>query len=90
MLIPFTSTDGQKIAKKLATSISKEMKKLKQFLEEYNAICCEVHEEFPPVPLTEVISISSDFWGSSSCVRDSTVPWKLKKDIIQAYLVAKK
>lgn len=87
MLHSFTFIDGQKIAKKLASSISKEMKKLRQFLEEYNAICCEVHEEFSPVALSEVISISSDFWGPSSCLSDSTVPWKLKKDIIQAYLV---
>ena len=81
-------TDGQKIAKKLAVSISKEVKRVKHFLEDYNASCHELCEHYYPVPLSEVLSVGADFWApSSSSMSDSTIPWRIKKDIMQAYLL---
>ena len=51
--------DGQKIAKKLPTSISKETKRAKQLLVEYNEACSEHHHQ-SPTSLLEILSPSSE------------------------------
>ena len=81
--------DGQKIAKKLSTSISKETKRAKQLLVEYNEACSELHHQ-SPTSLLEILSPSSDFWARLSAVQyaeSCQVPWKVRRDIVQAYLL---
>ena len=81
--------DGQKIAKKLSTSISKETKRAKQLLVEYNEACSELHHQ-SPTSLLEILSPSSDFWARLSPAQyaeSCQVPWKVRRDIVQAYLL---
>ena len=81
--------DGQKIAKKLSTSISKETKRAKQLLVEYNEACSELHHQ-SPTSLLEILSPSSDFWARLSAIQyaeSCQVPWKVRRDIVQAYLL---
>ena len=81
--------DGQKIAKKLSTSISKETKRAKQLLVEYNEACSELHHQ-SPTALPEILSPNSDFWARISPTQyaeSCQVPWKVRRDIVQAYLL---
>ena len=83
-----THADGQKIAKKLAISITKETKRTKQFLEEYNSTLPQLNSSDCPVRLNEVLQLDSNFWTPSINVSSHpSIPWNVKKDIIQAFLM---
>ena len=87
------NVDGQKIAKRLASSIAKEMKKTTQYLEQYNASCLQLDDSNIPVHISDVLNPSSDFWvkvAPSESSDSTTVPWNVRKDIIQATLMSKR
>lgn len=88
-LIAITLIDGQKIAKKLSIGISKEMKRVKQLLEEYNGTCYELDSQCLPRSISDVLSPTSDFWGADKA-ESSSIPYKMKKDIIQALLLTRR
>lgn len=87
--------DGQKIAKRLSSSITKETKKAKDLLEEYNATCLQLNitREQSPLELHEVLPINSEFWQASPLSECSTlrgVSWNTKREVIQAFLLKKR
>ncbi len=83
--------DGQKIAKKLCTSISKETKAAKRLLDEYATAACELSTSEPLPSLQGVLSLESEFWMHRRYVRTSdSIPWKTKEELIQAYLLTKR
>ena len=86
--ISIAHSDGQKIAKELSTGISKETKRTKQLLEDYNGVCYEFDHQHSPIPLVEVLLPSSDFWANLSAPNADSkqVPWKIQREIIQAFL----
>ena len=88
----FFFTDGQKIAKKLSVSIMKETKGVKFLLEDYLLILDELRCDGPLPSLSEVLFLGSDFWKVNSLAEqtDATIPWKIKEEIAQAFLVTKR
>ena len=59
-------------------------------LEDYNAATYELQSEEPAVSLADVLSLSSDFWmhnSHSNCTADPGIPWKVKEEISQAFLM---
>ena len=84
--------DGQKIAKRLSMAIKKESKKTKGLLDEYNATSSQLTEQYTPVSVSEVASMSSEFWVSlaPNAQKSSAVPWHTQRDIIQASLLMKR
>lgn len=82
--------DGQKIAKRLAASITKETNTAKKLLEDYNiassvvSVMYSLHYRWHPVP-------DSNFWQSLT-VRNhcKEVPWNTQKDIMNAYIFIKR
>ncbi len=83
--------DGQKIAKKLCSSISKESKVAQRLLEEYNEATCELSCADPPASLQDVLSLKSDFWVQVyPSVSNPSVPWKTREEIIPAFLTMKR
>ena len=97
ILVIFTSfcVDGQKIAKRLSTGITKETASVRKLLSDFNTTRSLVDDKSTPVTLGEVLSPDADFWQtplphaphiSLSC----ELSWNTKKDIIQAYLLIKR
>ena len=88
----FFFTDGQKIAKKLSVSIMKETKGVKFLLEDYLLILDELQCDGPLPSLSEVLFLGSDFWKVNSLAEqtDATIPWKIKEEIAQAFLITKR
>ena len=83
--------DGQKIAKKLSTSISKETRAAKRLLDEYVAAAYEIDKSKPLPSVQEVLSLNSDFWMSRHHVSTSdSIPWKTKEELVQTYLLIKR
>lgn len=87
--------DGQKIAKRLSSSITKETKKAKGLLEEYNttSLQLDISRGQSPLQLQEILPINSEFWRTSSlpeCKTSKGVPWHTKRDVIQAFLLKKR
>lgn len=90
-LLLFFFSDGQKIAKKLCSSISKETKAAQRLLEEYNAAASELSSSEPVLSLQDVLPLQSEFWRQNpSITSNSDVPWKTKEEIIQSYLTIKR
>lgn len=88
--ISLCHADGQKIAKKLSRGISKETNRARQFLDEYNAIL-QAEGCFAPVPVSEVLSLSSKFWYDEGMQKGcEKVPLSIQKEIIDAYLRTKR
>ncbi len=82
-------TDGQKIAKKLGSSITKETRVVRRLLEQYNLAVNELADS--PVALEDVLSLKSEFWTSNSpTLPSSSIPWKTKEEIIQTFLLMKR
>lgn len=84
--------DGQKIAKRLSNSISKETASVRKLLSDFNSTHCLVDD---PITLGEVLSPDADFWQTPSPHAPHTsfrqdVSWNTKKDIIQTYLIIKR
>lgn len=84
--------DGQKIAKRLSMAIKKESKKTKGLLDEYTATSSQLTEQYTSVSVSEVASMSSEFWVSlaPNAQKSSAVPWHTQRDIIQASLLMKR
>ena len=61
-------------------------------LEDYNAASRELQHSSPPVALSEVLSLSSVFWGNHrSCKGDSQqIPQKVKDEMMQALLMVRR
>ena len=80
--------DGQKIAKRLSTSITKETTLARKLLSDYNTLTGSSTK----VTLAEVLSLDADFWKNPqlSTGVSSDISWSTKKDIIQAYLLVKR
>jgi len=79
-LIP---VDGQKIAKKLSVQISKETKKIKSLLPEYNA--CQVvigGDSAPSLLLEEALA--------AVLKPNSSLPFDSKRELIDAYIPLKR
>lgn len=77
--------DGQKIAKKLSSSIRKEMKRIGAIVEEYNATVQD------KITVAEVLPPDSSFWKQSPITTtDEGIPWALKRSTAQALLVMKR
>ncbi len=85
-------TDGQKIAKKLGSSIIKETRVVRRLLEQeqYNLAANELADS--PVALEDALSLKSEFWTSNSpTLPSSSIPWKTKEEeIIQTFLLMKR
>ena len=85
-------TDGQKIAKRLATSITKETKKIKQFLEEYNVILAQLKSQLCTV--AEILDVDSTFWTTSHNLvainASNETSLSHKKKLIEAYITMKR
>ena len=80
--------DGQKIAKKLCSSIAKETKVARQLLEKYNAAAYELCSGDPLPSLQDVLSLDSDFWAYNSNTKsESSIAWKTKQEIIRTSLM---
>ena len=73
-------------------TITKESKKTKHLLEEYNATSSQLTDDYVPVSLSEVFSTTSDFWQSlaPNAHRSSSVPWNTQRDIVQASLIIRR
>lgn len=82
-------SDGQKIAKRLSSSITKETRKTKELLEEYNTISSQLSTQYVPTSASEAFSTTSDFWHSLSPIAQtsSTVPSNTQRDIVESYLL---
>ena len=63
---------------------------MKQLLAEYNGACYELYYQ-PPVTLPEILSPSSNFWArispTTQYAESCQVSWKVRRDIVQAYLL---
>ena len=87
-------TDGQKIARRLSISITKETGNARKLLSDYCAASSLVGSSIQ-VTLAEVLSPDSDFWKtpppqSLSPHLSQDLSWDVKKDITQAYLLIKR
>ena len=80
--------DGQTIAKRLSTSISKETKHAVKLVEEYNTTASLVTDSYIPVNVDEALDPDSDFWQPD--VTSSSITWKTQKHITSAYLLIKR
>ena len=79
----------------MSSSITKETKKAKELLEEYNATCLQldIGREQSPLQLQEILPINSEFWQTFPLAKYTTsrgVPWNTKRDVIQAFLLKKR
>ena len=61
-LISVLHADGQKIAKRLASQITKEMKKITSLLDEYNRVESSLQHNRQSLP--DVLNPTSEFWLS--------------------------
>ena len=84
------AVDGQKIAKKLSVGITKETKRYKTLLEEYNLAGHELQSTDPQASLSDILVPNSDFWNSHAFIKTESsnqISWKEKEEIIQAFLI---
>ncbi len=90
--------DGQKIAKQLSISITKETKTIRKLLNDYNTTLGLTDGESRQVTLQEVLSPDSEFWSSQTLLlpvsesmsSHSSISWEKKKEMTQAYLLIKR
>lgn len=77
---------------KLSTSITKEMKQVKQLVEEYNRTCYKLDGHTLPTPVNDVLSPASTFWENSIPTKMGSlnIPYKVKKEIIQSFLLTRR
>jgi len=83
-LIP---VDGQKIAKKLSVQISKETKKIKSLLPEYNACQVVIGGDSAPLLLLEALDPSL---LAAVLKPNSSLPFVSKRKLIDAYIMMKR
>ena len=84
--------DGQKIAKKLSSSITKETKKAKQLHQAYISTYAQLDEHYNDVSFADILAVDSSFWQSPLEEGKSSygIPFSLKRDIVQSYLLSKR
>ena len=84
----FLCLDGQKIAKRLSTGITKEITLARTLLSDYTTICSSLGSS-TTVTLAEVLSPDSEFWQNDLPSKEIScdISWSAKKDTIQAYLI---
>ena len=80
----FDHADGQKIAKRLSKSITKETATVRNTLVNYNSVLCTIGDQ--TCSLQDVLCPDSEFREPS----DLAVTWGKKKELIQAYLLLKR
>lgn len=74
-------------------NIGRETKRVKGLLADFNYCVCELQSGHDsPVLLSEVLSLNSEFWvkQASSRVGSEQIPWKVKQEVVQAYLMMKR
>ena len=59
-------------------------------LENYNAASRELQHSSPPVALSEVLSLSSVFWGNHRSRNSQQIPQKMKDEMMQALLMVRR
>lgn len=77
----------------MSSGITKETRKAKELLEEYNATCMQISERYCPTVISDVLQTDSNFWQSVSNSEDNLtkdIPWDTQRDIIQAFLLMKR
>ena len=80
--------DGQKIAKKLCSSISKETKAAKKLFQEYSTAAYGLNSVEPLPSFGDILQPQADFWVQHKRKTvDGRIPWKTREDIIQAFLI---
>lgn len=83
----FCHADGQKIAKRLSKSITKETATARNILDNYNSILSTIGDE--PCSLQDVLCPDAKFWEQNQ-QSNIAMTWGAKKDLIQAYLLLKR
>ena len=73
--------DGQKISKKLSLQISKETKKIRELLPEYNA-CTNVSSECSPLEMNDATKLTT--------IMDTTSISNSKRELIETFLRIKR
>ena len=58
--IDFLIKDGQRIAKRLSSSVNKETSRARQLLNDYNTVSSEIATSFSPLILSDVLPADSD------------------------------
>ena len=82
--------DGQKIAKRLATTIAKQTRTVKKLLEDYNIASSVVTASFTPHTLNDILSPELHFWqGLAFSTHCKEISWNVQKDIMSAYILIK-
>ena len=84
-IIPFA--EGQKIAKKLSLQITKETRKLKALLQEYNAYNTAVNDGYESLPIEDVLDSSKLAYVLNPKLSAYSAD---KKELIDAYLLLKR
>ena len=80
-------TDGQKIAKRLSSQISKQMSKIVCLLKELNHITVSLTGQDDSLPLSVILDPSSQFWlPAESDHSSSGVSTHIKQTVIHNYL----
>ena len=83
--------DGHKIAKKLSIQITKQTKSVKKILKECNVAQSTINSTNELWDLSDVLLPSNSFWESSRMpLGDGTVPFNVKSEAIQSYLLLKR
>ena len=90
IMLLYTSLDGQKIAKRLASSISKETATAKRLLQDYNTASSAVTDSFTPLSIQDILAPDSEFWQSSISSYCRELSWNMQKDIMNAYIIMKR
>ena len=81
--------DGQKIAKRLSSSINKETNTAKKLLHEYNVASSVVNDVHVAFSTNDILSLDSNFWQPTMS-SSSKLPWGTQKEITSAYLLIKR
>ena len=89
MLCHIIIIDGQKIAKWLSKTSSKETCTTRKFLDELNASLSQVDGSSLLLSLADVLDPVSEFWTSHNQAPND-IPTSIKRDIIEAKLLLKR
>ena len=84
--------DGQRIAKRLSSSVNKETSRARQLLNDYNTVSSEISTSFSPLILSDVLPADADIWQKYSPDTSTPVhvPLSVKKDITDAHFLMKR
>ena len=83
-------SDGQKIAKKLCNSISKETKAAKKLFQDYSMAAYGLNSVEALPSFGDILQPQADFWVQHKRKTvDGRIPWKTREDVIQAFYLYK-